>query len=171
LSTTLPAACQPVAATRSPAKPQAVVVVGNASFYEEFAVTASGELYDPKAFTAAVQLALRDRFGGVRSGPNYRPVYVIAEFEGKRAVLKINNVGTMKPGRMFDLSRAAMEYFGGVETGLISNLKVTVLPLGHHYKLGPLNGAIAPVVQPQAVPAVASPAVDSASVETVVAAP
>src|SRR5689334_21780566 len=94
---------------------QTVVIVGNASYYEEFSVTASGEAYDPKAFTAAVQLALRDKFGGVRSAPHYRPAYAIAEYGGKRAVIKINNVGTMKPGRLFDLSRAAMEFFGGIE--------------------------------------------------------
>jgi len=69
-----------------------------------------------------------------------------AEFKGKRAVLKINNVGTMKPGRLFDLSRAAMEYFGGIDKGLISNLKVTVLPLGRHYKLGPLTGEVEEII-------------------------
>jgi len=113
LSTALPTAYQPVAMDRTPATQ--VVIVGNATFYDEFSVTSSGEAYDPKAFTAAVQLALRDKFGGVRSAPHYRPAYVIAEFGGKRAVIKINNVGTMKPGRLFDLSRAAMEYFGGID--------------------------------------------------------
>lgn len=144
LSTALPTAYQPVAMDRTPATQ--VVIVGNATFYDEFSVTSSGEAYDPKAFTAAVQLALRDKFGGVRSAPHYRPAYVIAEFGGKRAVIKINNVGTMKPGRLFDLSRAAMEYFGGIDKGLISNLKVTVLPLGRHYKLGPLTGEVEEII-------------------------
>jgi rare lipoprotein A len=143
----------PVAMARNAEMPQ--VIVGTASFYDEFSVTASGEAYDPTGFTAAVQLALRDRFGGVKSGANYRPVYVIAEFGGKRAVLKINNVGTMKAGRLFDLSRAAMEYFGGLEKGLLANLKVTLLPFGRHYKLGPLTADVEEVaaeVRPAAAP-------------------
>jgi rare lipoprotein A len=146
LSTALPAVVQPVGA-RSTDVPPGAVLVGAASYYEEFAVTASGEKYNPKDFTAAVQIGLRDRFGGIKSGPRYRAAYVIAESGGKRAVIRINNVGTMKPGRLFDLSRAAMEYFGGIERGLISNLKVTILPLGRHYKLGPLTGEVAEIVE------------------------
>jgi rare lipoprotein A len=150
----------PVAMARNAEAPQ--VIVGAASFYDEFSVTASGEAYDPTGFTAAVQLALRDRFGGVKSGANYRPVYVIAEFGGKRAVLKINNVGTMKAGRLFDLSRAAMEYFGGLEKGLLANLKVTLLPFGRHYKLGPLTADIEEVVADDVRPAAKPPSITEA---------
>jgi rare lipoprotein A len=144
LSTALPAAVQPAGMTAD--APPSAVLVGAASYYEEFKVTASGETYNPKDFTAAVQIGLRDRFGGIKSGPRYRAAYVIAETGGKRAVIRINNVGTMKPGRLFDLSRAAMEYFGGIERGLISNLKVTILPLGRHYRLGPLTGEVEEIV-------------------------
>ncbi len=35
--------------------------------------TASGELYDPAAWTAAVQTDLREQFGGVRYGKLYQP--------------------------------------------------------------------------------------------------
>ena len=62
-------------------------------------------------------------------------------------MIRINNVGTMKPGRLFDLSRAAMEYFGGIERGLISSLKVTILPLGRRYKPGPLTGEVEEIVE------------------------
>jgi rare lipoprotein A (peptidoglycan hydrolase) len=168
MSIAVPTLAQPVAMRPNTETPQAVVIVGTASFYDEFSVTSSGEAYDPKAFTAAVQLALRDRFGGVKSGANYRAVYVIAEFGGKRAVLKINNVGTLKAGRLFDLSRAAMEYFDGIEKGLIDNLKVTILPLGRHYTLGPLSGEVEEVlitVVPPAAPLL-SPAMTEARHET-----
>jgi rare lipoprotein A len=151
LSTALPAAAQPVDMKRDATTPPGAILMGAASYYEEFSVTASGEAYNPKDFTAAVQIGLRERFGGIKSGPNYRPAYVIAEAGGKRAVIRINNVGTMKPGRLFDLSRAAMEYFGGIERGLISTLKVTILPLGRHYKLGPLIGEVEEIV-PQDAP-------------------
>jgi rare lipoprotein A len=157
LSTMIPAAAQPAGAIRDATPAAAVVIVGNASYYEEFTVTSSGEPYDPKAFTAAVRSALRDKFGGVKSGPAYRPAYVIAEYRGKRAVLKINNVGTMKPERPFDLSRAAMEYFGGIKRGLINDLRVTILPLGRHYKLGPLTGEVEEIVVTAAPPAAVPP--------------
>jgi rare lipoprotein A len=147
LSTALPAGVQPVGMVRDADVPPGAVLVGAASYYDEFSVTASGERYNPKEFTAAVQIGLRQRFGGIKSAPHYRPAYVIAESGGKRAVIRINNVGTMKPGRLFDLSRAAMEYFGGIERGLISNLKVTILPLGRRYKPGPLTGEVEEIVE------------------------
>ncbi|MGA7682071.1 MAG: hypothetical protein WCA54_18020, partial [Pseudolabrys sp.] len=37
--------------------------------------TASGELYDPAAWTAAIKTDLRNRFGGVRYGKLYQPAY------------------------------------------------------------------------------------------------
>jgi rare lipoprotein A len=162
LSAALPVFVQPVGGN-GPARPpqaqaakaqpsQTIVLVGEASYYDEFHVTASGEKYDPKAFTAAVQMGLRNHFGGIKPAPNYRPAYMLAEFNGKRAVLRVNNVGTMKPGRLFDLSRAAMEYFGGVERGVITRMKVTVLPLGRDYKLGPLTGEVEEIIVTEVKP-------------------
>ena len=43
-------------------------IVGIASFYDEPQQTASGEQYDPNAYTAAAQLEIRDTFGGIRYG-------------------------------------------------------------------------------------------------------
>ena len=56
-------------------------IVGIASMYNPCAPgtpsggaeTASGELYDAEGWTAAIQIDLRTRFGGVRYGRNYRP--------------------------------------------------------------------------------------------------
>jgi hypothetical protein len=39
--------------------------------------TASGERYDPDAWTAAIKTGLRDQFGGVRYGRNYRTAYAL----------------------------------------------------------------------------------------------
>src|SRR5262249_30955225 len=60
-----------------------VTIVGTASMYDPFQPgyreggiqTASGELYDPIAWTAAIQIDLRETFGGVRHGKDYRPAY------------------------------------------------------------------------------------------------
>jgi rare lipoprotein A len=115
------------------------VIQGIASFYDIPGETASGEQYDPTLFTAAAQIDIRDKFGGIKFGFRYQPVYAIAEYAGKRAILKFNDVGPLRPGRKFDLSRAAMQHFGGIERGLLPDFKVTLLPPGKNYTPGPLR--------------------------------
>ena len=115
-------------------------IVGTASFYEGTQETSSGEQYDPDAFTAAAQLEIRDRFGGIRYGKNYQPCYAIGEFGGRKIIVKFNDVGPLMPGRKFDLSRAAMAYFDqSLETGLLPEFKMTPLPLGQTYQTGPVS--------------------------------
>jgi rare lipoprotein A len=135
-----PSPAQPIAITHLPAAvvQAGEVIVGTASFYDEPGPTASGEAYDPNAFTAAALIELRDKFGGIRFGKNYQPAYAIAEYGGRRAVLKFNDVGPLKPGRKFDLSRAAMEHFGGIDQGLLAEFRITLLPLGQDYATGPI---------------------------------
>ena len=116
-------------------------IIGIASFYEESQQTASGERYDPNAFTAAAQLAIRHKFGGVRFGRLYQPAYALAEYEKKKIILKINDVGPLRPGRIIDLSRAAMAYFADLDKGLLPGFKVTPLPLGQEYAVGPVTDA------------------------------
>lgn len=119
--------------------PEPETIIGAASFYDDPGETASGEQYDPKAFTAAVQLDIRDKFGGIKFGTLYQVVFAIAEYSGKKLILKFNDVGPLRPGRKFDLSRAAMEYFDGIEKGVLPDVKVTVLPLGQAYTPGPVT--------------------------------
>jgi rare lipoprotein A len=116
-------------------------IIGTASFYDDPQRTASGEPYDPEAFTAAAQLKIRDKFGGIRFGRLYQPAYAVAEYESKKIIVKFNDVGPLRPGRKFDLSRAAMAYFDGLEKGLLPDLKVTPLPLGQTYVPGPVTDA------------------------------
>jgi rare lipoprotein A len=115
-------------------------IIGAASFYDDPGETASGEQYDPTAFTAAAQLKIRDKFGGIRFGRLYQPSYAIAEYAGKKLIVKFNDVGPLRPGRMFDLSRAAMKYFDdSLDKGVLPDVKVTVLPLGRVYAAGPVT--------------------------------
>ena len=115
-------------------------IIGAASFYDDPGETASGEQYDPAAFTAAAQLKIRDKFGGIKFGRLYQPSYGIAEYAGKKLILKFNDVGPLRPGRMFDLSRAAMKYFDdSLDKGVLPDVKVTVLPLGRVYAAGPVT--------------------------------
>lgn len=115
-------------------------VVGIASFYDDPQETASGEQYDPNAFTAAAQLDIRHKFGGVQFGRLYQAAYGLGEYGGKKIIVRFNDVGPLRPGRKFDLSRAAMTYFdSSLDKGLLPNFKMTPLPLGRAYPLGPVT--------------------------------
>jgi len=130
---------QPIAAGHAALRMAGEVILGGASFYDTPGEsTASGEQYDPDLFTAAAQLELRHKFGGIRFGRLYEPAYAVAEYAGKRAILKFNDVGPLKPGRKFDLSVAAMKHFGGLGRGVLAEFKVTLLPPGKDYTPGPL---------------------------------
>jgi rare lipoprotein A len=109
--------------------------------YDEGGIqTASGELYDPIAWTAAIQTDLRETFGGVRHGTDYRPAYALVEIANKRAIIKINDVGPLKPGRVMDFNKQTMRYFDPtLQRGIVHSVKITLLP-GDRWETGPING-------------------------------
>lgn len=123
-------------------------IVGAASMYDPFqpgfdeggTETASGELYDPVAWTAAIQTGLRETFGGVHHGKDYQPAYALVEAANKQAIIKINDVGPLKPGRIIDFSRQTMRYFDpSLRRGVVQNVKITPLR-GDGWAPGPING-------------------------------
>jgi rare lipoprotein A len=135
---------------RKPQKivPAAPAIVGIASTYnptdptdldagnEE---TASGERYDVNGWTAAIRTDLRKKFGGVRFGKNYQPVFALVQSGDKQLIVKINDVGPLKRGRIIDLNERAMRYFDPtLQLGLIGNVKVTPL-VGQDVALGPVG--------------------------------
>jgi rare lipoprotein A len=132
-----------------PRQREAAGVVGIASTYNPFrdgpteggVQTASGEFYDPMAWTAAIQSDLRVQFGGVRYGRLYRPAYVLVECGEKQAIVKINDVGPLRPGRVIDLNERAMRYFDPfLRRGLLPDVRITLLP-GEDWTPGPVGGA------------------------------
>src|SRR3974390_3081899 len=103
------------------------------------AETASGELYDPDAWTAAIQTDLRNQFGGVRYGKLYQPTYALVATAEKQVIVKINDVGRLRPGRVLDLNERTMRYFDPFLTrGLIDDVKITLLP-GEDWTVGPVS--------------------------------
>jgi len=119
-------------------------VVGAASMYNPFrpgyreggTTTASGERYDPSAWAAAIQTDLRARFGGVRHGG--RTSYALVEGANKKAIIKINDVGPLKPGRVIDFNEQTMRYFDPtLRLGMIQNVRVTPLS-GNDWTPGPI---------------------------------
>lgn len=119
-------------------------IVGAASMYNPFQPgyreggmdTASGERYDPAAWAAAIQTNLRKKFGGVRGGA--RPKYALVDGEGKKAIVKINDVGPLKPGRIIDFNAQTMRYFDPtLRLGVIQNIRITPLP-GNSWIPGPI---------------------------------
>ena len=119
-------------------------IVGAASMYNPYqpgyreggTETSSGEHYDPSAWAAAIQTDLREKFGGVRCGK--RTSYALVEAINKKAIVKINDVGPLKPGRIIDLGERTMRYFDPtLRLGLIHDVKVRPLP-GDDWTPGPI---------------------------------
>jgi len=101
--------------------------------------TASGELYDPSAWTAAIQTGLREQFGGVRFGKLYQPTFALVESGEKQVIVRINDVGRLKPGRVLDLNERSMRYFDPfLSRGLIEDVRITLLP-GGDWTPGPVG--------------------------------
>ena len=101
--------------------------------------TASGEKYDTNDWTAAIRIDLRAQFGGVRFGKNYQPTFALVQSSDKQVIVRINDVGPLKRGRIIDLNERTMRYFDPtMQIGLID--KVTVTPLaGQDWALGPVD--------------------------------
>jgi rare lipoprotein A len=127
------------------------MVVGTVSTYNPYrdgkqegdGLTASGEPYDPAGWTAAVQIDLRNQFGGVRYGRLYQPAYALVESGAKQLIVKINDVGPLKPGRVLDLNEKSMRHFDPFLTrGLLAGVRITLLP-GEDWTPGPVASTYA----------------------------
>jgi rare lipoprotein A len=128
--------------------PAAAAIIGIASTYnptdpkdmdagnEELA---SGEKYDANGWTAAIRTDLRAQFGGVRFGKNYRPTFALVTSNDKQVIVRINDVGPLKRGRIIDLNERTMRYFDPTtQIGIINNVSVTPLA-GQDLALGPVD--------------------------------
>ena len=120
-------------------------VVGAASMYNPFKPgrkeggpnTASGERYDPSVWAAAIKTNLRGKFGGVQFGA--RPKYALVEAVGKKVIVKINDVGPLRPGRIIDLNERTMRHFDpSLELGVIDGVRVIPLS-GDDWIPGPVG--------------------------------
>jgi len=124
-----------------------ITIIGVASTYSPYGPgrleggkeTASGEPYDPIDWAAAIQTDFREKFGGVSYGKQYRPAYALVESVDKKAIIKINDIGTLKPGRVIDFNEQTMRYFDPtLKLGLIPGVMVTPL-LGDDWPTGPIE--------------------------------
>jgi rare lipoprotein A len=82
-------------------------LTGIASFYWQDQMTASGERFDKRAMTAAHRT--------LPMGTRVRVTHVTS---GRAVVVRINDRGPFKPGRVIDLSLAAAEQIGMTGQGL-----------------------------------------------------
>ena len=119
-------------------------IVGAASMYNPYRPgpregdlnTASGERYDPSEWTAAIKTSLRKKFGGVRHGAS--PKYALVEAAGKKAIVKINDVGPLTPGRIIDFNERTMRHFDpSLRLGVVYGVTVTPLS-GDDWTPGPI---------------------------------
>jgi len=98
----------------APARPPSATgeFVGKASWYGDAhngRKTASGETYDMSKLTAAH-----------RTLPMGTRVRVINEANGRSVVVRINDRGPYRPGRIIDLSHAAAKEIGAVGAGVVT---------------------------------------------------
>jgi len=140
--------CSSAAMARSERATHDASILGTASTYNPYKPgyreggpeTASGERYDPSAWTAAIQTGLREKFGGVHGGGAR---YALVEGVDKKVIVKINDVGPLEPGRIIDLNERTMRHFDPtLQRGLIPNVKVTPLR-GDHWTPGPIDEKVA----------------------------
>ncbi len=106
------AACAPATQRVATANAQSLESEGRASWYgAEFAGrrTANGEIYDPSQMTAAHKTLPFGTF-----------VRVTNPSSGQSVVVRINDRGPFKPGRILDLSRGAAEQIGMVGAGVMT---------------------------------------------------
>lgn len=120
-------------------------VVGAASMYNPFKPgkeeggpsTASGERYNPSDWAAAIKTSLRGKFGGVQF--RARPKFALVEAVGKKVIVKINDVGPLRPGRIIDFNERTMRHFDpSLERGVIKDVKVSPLS-GDNWTPGPVG--------------------------------
>ena len=83
---------------------------GQASYYAEGALTASGERFNPDGLTAAHRT--------LKFGTRIR----VCRVSGVRACVevRVNDRGPFVAGRVLDLSRGAMRAIGGISAGVVS---------------------------------------------------
>jgi rare lipoprotein A len=82
-------------------------LAGNASYYWEDQMTATGERFDKRAMTAAHKTL-----------PFGTRVRVTRNDNGKSVIVRINDRGPYKPGRIIDLSERAAENLGMTGVGV-----------------------------------------------------
>jgi rare lipoprotein A len=120
-----------IASTYNPTDPKEMDAGG-----EELA---SGEKYDADGWTAAIRTDLRAQFGGVRFGKNYRPAFALVQSNDKQLIVRINDIGPLRRGRVIDLNARSMRYFDPtMKLGLIGKVSVTPLA-GQDLALGPVD--------------------------------
>jgi rare lipoprotein A len=81
-------------------------IAGTASWYGDDTITATGDPFDPNLFTAAnKELPLN--------------VYIRVHYNGRCAILLVNDRGPYGYGRVFDLSEGAATYLGYWSAGVV----------------------------------------------------
>ena len=109
------ASLPPVAEPGKPLVGPAHQLTGLASYYWQEQMTSSGERFDKRAMSAAHKT--------LPLGTRVRVTHILS---GRAVVVRINDRGPFKPGRIIDLSEAAAEQIGMTGAGL-AQVKIEVV--------------------------------------------
>ena len=81
----------------------------------------------------------------------------------KQLIVKINDVGPLRPGRVLDLNERSMRHFDPSMTrGLLDDVRITLLP-GENWILGPVSSTYAVNFVPERTVAAQPKSVESTS--------
>jgi len=92
------------------------VMIGKASFYKD-TITATGERFNANELTCALKKGIK----------TYGKSYKVTNIDnGKSVIVRHNDCGTLKPGRVIDLTPEAFKRIGNINDGLL-NVRVEVI--------------------------------------------
>jgi hypothetical protein len=135
---------------------RAAPIVGNMSVYDSrlggmngSGILATGGQFDPASYAGALQLDLAKTF---HTGYGQKATgYALVEVNGRKLIIKVNDNGPLRPGRILDGTPATMNYLvsgadydSTLHNNLLTNVKVTLLQ--GEYTTGPVTGATTPAI-------------------------
>jgi rare lipoprotein A (peptidoglycan hydrolase) len=94
---------------------------------------------------------------------SYQPTFALVESGDKQLIVKINDVGPLRPGRVLDLNERSMRHFDPSMTrGLLDDVRITPLP-GENWTAGPVTNTYAINFVPDRAVAIQPKTVESTS--------
>ena len=85
---------------------------------------------------------LRNQFRGVRYGRLYQPTFALVDNGDKQVIVKINNIGPLRPGRVLNLNERSMRHDLSMTRGLLDDVRITLLPR-ENWTPGPVSSTYA----------------------------
>jgi rare lipoprotein A len=120
--------------------------------------TSQGDRFNTEEYSAAIQIDIRNQFGVPEKTKQLGYARVTNLDTRKSILVKLNDVGSLKPGRVIDLSQASFRSLsptGTLRPGVLNNIKVEYL--GQFKKGNPVGPTTTPRRTPTPPPTTQTP--------------